>query len=257
MGFYAVDLFDCPPFRMFTADDCIVAEYIIRQRSFEPMSMRVWCALARPATGIIDVGANVGIYTMAAAALRDDIVIHAFEPNPHAHARLRVNARINKFSNIAGYPFALAESVRVDRLSWLHKGGTHISSGGTLGRTSYEHCETIPCDVRPLDTLPISVGERGLVKIDAEGAEQVVIFGMSKVLAEKPDIIIESFSSEACRLIMKRISPLGYRIYAIDESAMTLREMPALMPAVKSSRSFNRLLTVRDRSDGVLKQFSS
>jgi FkbM family methyltransferase len=231
---------------MFTADDCIIAKYILEQKRFEPMSMRIWCRLARSATGIIDIGANVGIYTLAAAALRSDIKIHAFEPNPHAFSRLRVHKRLNKFPHIMEYTIALAESSRIDRLSWARKARKYISSGGTLARTSYENCDTVPCDVMPLDAFAISVGSRGLVKIDVEGAEQAVIFGMTKELSEKPDILLELMDTETCRLINKRIVPLGYRAYEIDETAMTIRQLDELTPARLETGHFNRFLSVHE-----------
>src|SRR4051812_21792583 len=79
IGFYEVDIFECPPFVMFTGNDCPRGWDILYERSFEPQSMRIWCRLARTATGILDIGAHVGVYSLAAASLRKDIKIHAFE----------------------------------------------------------------------------------------------------------------------------------------------------------------------------------
>src|SRR4051812_34182023 len=90
-GYFQVDIFDCPPFAMFTNNDCPRAFNILYQRKFEPGSMALWCRYARSASSILDVGAHVGVYALAAAALRPDLQIHAFEPNPFAAARLRLN----------------------------------------------------------------------------------------------------------------------------------------------------------------------
>src|SRR5262245_24112087 len=76
-GYYPVNIFDCPPFVMFTNDDCPRAYDILYTRRFEPTSMMVWCRLARTASGVIDIGAHVGVYALAAAAIRNDIQIHA------------------------------------------------------------------------------------------------------------------------------------------------------------------------------------
>src|SRR5687767_9879995 len=89
-GYYTADIFECPPFVMFTSNDCPRAWNILYERTFEPQSMKLWCRLAREATGILDIGAHVGVYSLAAAALRKDIDVHAFEPNPYAFARLRL-----------------------------------------------------------------------------------------------------------------------------------------------------------------------
>src|SRR5262245_20569340 len=99
-GFYTVDLFDCPPFQMFSNGDDPRAIEILEYKSFEPHSMRLWCRLVRDATAILDIGAHTGVYSLAAASLRKDIQIHAFEPNPYAAARLRVHKHLNGFANL-------------------------------------------------------------------------------------------------------------------------------------------------------------
>src|SRR5207247_334891 len=128
---YTVDLFDCPPFRMFTANDCHRAVNILEQKKFEPMSMALWCRLVPKATWIVDIGAQVGVYSLAAAALRKDIPIHAFEPNPYAYARLRVHKSLNGFDNIVEHREAVAYRYGVAKLYVLPK-GLAISSGGSL-----------------------------------------------------------------------------------------------------------------------------
>ena len=50
--------------------------------AFEPHAMKVWARLCRSATGVLDIGANVGIYSLCAARLRPDLSVHAYEPNP-------------------------------------------------------------------------------------------------------------------------------------------------------------------------------
>src|SRR4051812_3718121 len=99
-GFFEAAIFDCPPFVMFTNNDCPRSKQIIYEKEFEPRSMALWCSLAKAATTIVDVGAHVGVYSLAAAALRPDLGVHAIEPNPYAFARLRVNKHANGFSNI-------------------------------------------------------------------------------------------------------------------------------------------------------------
>jgi hypothetical protein len=76
-GVYTVDLFNCPPFKMFHWHDCPRAQDILKYKSFEPMSMKLWCELVEDAELAVDVGAHVGIYGLAAAAKRPDLEIHS------------------------------------------------------------------------------------------------------------------------------------------------------------------------------------
>jgi FkbM family methyltransferase len=226
-GYFDVNLFECPPFLMFTNNDCPRAWDILFHRSFEPQSMRIWCRLAKSATGILDIGAHVGVYSLCAAALRKDITIHAFEPNPHAYSRLRVHKMVNGFDNIAEHHYAVGNDNRYVDFSWALKPTRQISSGGGIGKRTESNAERIVVAMQMLDGtgLAPTLGKNALVKIDVEGAEEFTIRGMTEVLQLRPDIIIESFSEPACNYINSVVQPLGYRAFIIHEKGgkMVLR----------------------------------
>ena len=247
-GFYEVDLFESPPFVMFTAADCPRAADILYHRHFEPTSMRLWCRLVPLATGIFDVGAHVGVYSLAAAAIRQDIRIQAFEPNPYAFSRLRLHKLINRFDTIVENRVALAHKSGHAVFSWWEKEGSLISSGGTIARKDASRFQKIVVDMAPLDTLPAAttIGPRGLIKIDVEGAEGTVFEGMTGVLAHRPDIILESFSASICAEINARVLPLGYRVYLIREREGDLVPQLELQARAADGDNFNQFLSVRD-----------
>lgn len=243
VGFYTVDLFDCPQFRMFTAGDCPRAQNIMIERSFEPTSMGIWCHLAREATSILDIGAHVGVYALAAAILRPDSAIHAFEPNPNAWSRLRIHMLANVLMNIREYHVALSDKHELVPFSWPHKPGQTVSSGGRIGRIP-ESAEHIVVETDRLDAYGIDYGSRPLIKIDVEGGEVNVFRGMGRVLEAKPDIILESFSQANCDAIWEML-PQGYQAYRINEREMTLQPLPRLTAADVKGRDFNQFLTTR------------
>ena len=246
-GYLTVDTFDCPPFIMFDNDDCPACR-TIRESRFEPASMRLWCALVRSVTSVLDIGANVGVYSLAAAALRNDIPIHAFEPNPHAYARLRVNKRRNGFSNITEHQEALGHEDGVPvTLSWRANPESRISSGSGLG----DHKDSGPIEksvalLRRFDALKLEgLGQRPAVKIDVEGAEIYVFRGAMSLLDARPDIILESFHQVPCDEITEATSRLGYRYFFINEETGEISEQAALTPASRQGTSFNQFLTTR------------
>lgn len=57
--------------------------------------LECWNRLAADARVVMDVGANAGIYSLAAAAAGRDIKVHAFEPTPEIAERLRHGVAIN------------------------------------------------------------------------------------------------------------------------------------------------------------------
>lgn len=243
MGIYDVGIFDCPPFRMFTAGDCPRAENILSDGSFEPESMRLWCRLARDATSILDIGAHVGVYSLAAAALRKDIPIHAFEPNPYAYARLRVHKRLNGFENIVEHTVALSNNTIISPFSWCVKPTQQISSGGSLGGGT-DGMDTVPVWTRTLDSFEFDYGARPLVKIDVEGHEKRVLRCSSNMLAAKPDIILEGFDQAKCDAIMDML-PLGAKFYKIVERGWMDRTDRLIAASQSAPYDFNQFVTWR------------
>src|SRR5215475_10727980 len=54
-----------------------------------------WQYVAQRATTIFDIGANAGIYSLAALAVAPRADVHAFEPTPEIANRLRSTAKLN------------------------------------------------------------------------------------------------------------------------------------------------------------------
>ena len=238
---------------MFTNNDCPRGWDILFLRYFEPQSMKLWCRMARVATGILDIGAHVGVYSLAAAALRDDIKIHAFEPNPYAFSRLRMHKIINDFVRIVEYTVAISDEIGISHLNWAKKQSQHISSGGTLGpRGGARGVESAMVQTTILNGtgLASTLGNRPLVKIDVEGAEAQTFRGITEILALKPDIILETFSRHSCDAINEIIQPLGYNVYHILERERGMEQRAQLQPCRKEpAGNFNQFLTTRSADE--------
>ena len=67
---------------------CDLGEMLQRQFYFfgtyflEEDILRCWEAAAKGAKVVLDVGANAGIYSLAALAAQPDVTVYAFEPTP-------------------------------------------------------------------------------------------------------------------------------------------------------------------------------
>src|SRR5580700_9037165 len=85
---------------------CDLSEMLQRQFYFfgtyflEEDILRCWQAAAKGAKVILDVGANAGIYSLAALAVQPDAMVHAFEPTPEIAARLRATAKLNGLGHL-------------------------------------------------------------------------------------------------------------------------------------------------------------
>ncbi|PYI83285.1 MAG: hypothetical protein DME26_15235, partial [Verrucomicrobia bacterium] len=77
---------------------------------YEPITTRVAQQLARPGDTFIDVGANIGFYSLVVVTTRPQIKVIAFEPNPKNYALLAENVRANQLTQITCEPVALSDS---------------------------------------------------------------------------------------------------------------------------------------------------
>jgi len=149
---------------------------LILPHLYDRYELRMLSRVLHPHCVFIDIGANVGIYTIY-AALRagPDARVIAVEPHPVALERLRCNVQLNQLANVAIEPVALnARSGTV----------TFKVNRRNVGDSSILFDQTTPREELievPSESLIDLVAKNGLtridaIKIDVEGAEDVILF---------------------------------------------------------------------------------
>ena len=133
----------------------------------------------RPNDVFYDVGANVGLYTCFVAPLSAHTV--AFEPHPANVERLQENINLNDISNTTVRQEALSNS---NDTAELVSQGTDIAGEGTHAIATGLDSRSIEVDTIRGDSLPSSVPDPDVIKIDVEGAEMEVLEGLSDVLED-------------------------------------------------------------------------
>lgn len=135
---------------------------------------------------VVDVGANIGLFTCLAVKAGKQVV--AIEPHPFNFSSFVKTLQINDFlgRDIEVFPIALSDRPGV---SFLHGGGQGASlleKWGGIGATStYES----PIATSTLDRILgccIVEGSRMLIKVDVEGNEFNVLRGASHTLQRNP-----------------------------------------------------------------------
>lgn len=155
---------------------------------FEEMSFLLH--LLRPEDTFVDVGANVGSYTVLAGAAVG-CHCHAIEPNPQAFNYLLDNIALNH----------VAERVEAHNVGVASTEG-HLrfsSSQGTMNHVIVDGMhveESVEVVVKTLDVI-VGQDKPTALKIDVEGFETAVIKGAQRLLAEKTllAVIMEQNSS--------------------------------------------------------------
>lgn len=166
---------------------------------FSIASFKMVSALARqgviPRT-VIDVGANVGQFTVAAAKIFPGVEVHSFEPIPECVAALKENTRT--LPNIKVYPLALGE--RVDRCSFRVNSHSQSSSMLTLAKSHLDafpeerEARTIDIKMTTLDSMLADVPFKHptLLKLDVQGYEAKTIAGGRKTLQRCDFVVLEA-----------------------------------------------------------------
>jgi len=179
--------------------------------------------LVKPGQTIIDVGANIGYFSLTAAVLVGDSGrVIAFEPHPVAAGRLRQNVALNDLSNVEIVEAAVAHTPGSLRL-FLGED----SEGSSLYDLGLEPNLAV-ADVRALTLDDYVVAERigkvDLLKIDAEGAEVNVLRGAQCLLSvpDAPAVIIEAnpltlqAAGESIDALRSKLQSLGYKISILE-----------------------------------------
>ena len=146
--------------------------------------------LVKPGQTWLDIGANVGVFTVAMAKLvGTEGRVFAYEPNPRLCAMLRRSIALNGFTNVELRETALSDSCGS---ASLHVPSAPAATPGGSGRASLLAQASIGsvdihnvASARLDDDLPPDTIVDG-IKIDVEGYELAVFNGMSARLASNP-----------------------------------------------------------------------
>ena len=168
---------------------CDLSEMLQRQFYFfgtyvlEEDILRCWEAAAKGAKVILDVGANAGIYSLAALAIQPNAIVHAFEPTPEIAARLRATAKLNGLDHLHIHEAAVhnkngqATLKRCRGELGTNEGMNFISRD--LGDSRTERVQTVCVDQFCRDQ---SINHIDLLKLDIQGQEHSALEGAERLI---------------------------------------------------------------------------
>lgn len=185
----------------------------------EPWTLE-WLADIDPGEVLLDCGANVGMYTVWAAATRRARVV-AFEPESQNYAILNRNILLNNLADrVTAYCMGLSDTSGLSTLHMadLRAGGSCHALGEAL---DYKH-DPLPtqfrqgCVASTLDELVRTgaVPVPNHIKIDVDGFEPKVVAGARQTLDNRAvvSLLIETNQNLADHMSMvDDLSALGFR----------------------------------------------
>ncbi len=203
------------------ARDLWVSRPLLEGEPYEHLALSALRRLVRPGDTVIDVGANVGVYTLRLAHLVGPSGrVFAVEPEPGNLALLRANVERNGHTNVTVLPVAASDhDGELDLSLSPDNQGDHRVIPGAGGRAS------VRVRAARLDGLLADAGPVSLIKLDVQGAEGLALAGLERTLARSPDAALlfelwpwglEAAGTPAPRLL-SWLSARGYTFEALDE----------------------------------------
>ena len=163
----------------------------------------------RPGADVLDIGANIGAFTLSLASRLEDGTVHAFEPVSEHVNRLDRNIRINNLRNIAvnhcavtSEPGRVTMGIPVGR--WMgaltNTGRSYCQSikgkpaSAEEEGTREEHVDGVPIDQYVTDQR---IRDVCAIKLDIEGVELDALRGSAETLRRFGPTIVMEVNAEA------------------------------------------------------------
>lgn len=174
----------------------------------------IWLAenYVRLGDDIWDIGANVGVFTFAAASASRTGSIYAFEPDTFLNELIKKSITLNGLKNIHVIPIALsdkngfaefniAEQGRASNSLAIAQSRTHA----TDARSKYIVPTLTGCNIsQKLNSIP------SLIKIDVEGAEILVLKGLKNLLSKHHPTLFIELDTDTVSSAVEMLSKFGY-----------------------------------------------
>ena len=175
--------------------DRVVSRSMERDGFWERTETEWFLRSLRPGDVVVDVGANIGYYTLLAAQkVGESGKVFAFEPDPSNFSLLQDNVKLNGFSNVVLERKAVSDAPGVLRLYTSESNtGDHRIFNPEGEERSFEEVPAVTLDGY-FEGREESVD---FVKIDTQGAEGKILAGMPRLVGRSPDLVIAvEFSPE-------------------------------------------------------------
>jgi FkbM family methyltransferase len=198
-------------------------QYCLYYNLYEPKYEKSMHALMAGARTILDIGANIGQYSLLFGQNARKVL--AFEPMPELAEQLRENVRLNNLEQIITVVEAAVSDI--DGEVVIH--AAESSNSGMASLISSTSNRSLQVEAVTIDNYVQrnSVGNIDFIKMDIEGAELHALRGMIGLLREqKPPLVLEmneemmSKAGYSYSNILDLLRPLGYAPYAMLKAGL-------------------------------------
>lgn len=157
-----------------------------------------------PAGKVIDLGANIGVFSMLGLAHGQDVEVVAAEPSQESLGVLLNNARINNWqARVRLLPVFVGEPTRVQELMLLRPGAKDLAwldADGVLASSGFKDVDLLKCDI--------------------EGSEYALLGSDSNLLQRCRQIAVEIHGDGARRkVLLDQLRSAGFEVIVRRETS--------------------------------------
>jgi FkbM family methyltransferase len=172
--------------------DLLIAPWLLMHGEWEPEETELFKRLLKPGDVFVDVGANIGYYTLLAVRLGASQV-YAFEPQAATYELLSKNVIINWMSKVVRCENLAAFSHTTELEFFARKAYPGNSSIGVSPpaqlREWFDTAEKLTVRAISLDDYFSEKPDNiNVMKVDVEGAEPAAFEGARRILSQNRDI---------------------------------------------------------------------
>ena len=192
---------------------------------YEPNEFHLLAKILRPGMTFIDVGANMGLYSLfSAKKVGEHGKVLAFEPSRREYEVVKKNVEANRLSNVTLLHLALSDKpAEVELLIAPSRHSGHNTLGGFAYDTPLERRERVAAERLDDVVRKESLTRADVIKMDIEGAELRALRGAVETLARfRPILFVEvsdrSLRQQGCTRedLLDFILRRGYLLYQFD-----------------------------------------
>jgi FkbM family methyltransferase len=193
----------------FNRNDMYIGRSLELYGEYSAGERKVFTDLIKPGMTVLDVGANIGVFTLPMArAVGAGGTVIAFEPQRISFQTLCANVALNSLINVDCRCNAVGRRPGTVTVPMLDPNATQNFGGLSLeGRE-----QGLPVDVITIDGLKL--GQCHFMKIDVEGMEEDVIRGGDRTIrSHRPLMYVENDRAAKSDALVRAIDRLGYRMF--------------------------------------------
>ncbi len=199
---------------------------------FKESQNNITIACLRPGDVCIDIGANIGYYTLLMSrAVGPQGQVFAIEPVPETYDWLNCNVKETKSTNVKTFQLAISDSIGEANLLYKYasdldaclQGEGIYMSDSELGKNMEPKCKVATTTLNKFVT-DNNITKLDFLKIDCQGADLLILkSALASINKFRPKIICEAIWQEAISKTEEFFDEIGYYHTCIEKCIVGTR----------------------------------